>query len=263
MAEKTPEVEGEKLRVKTFIQKILSKKPTTSIVIIFFIVVPCLLLGFSKETIEKYEDAIVKNINMPSAPEPSAVLAFDSRDSEIKFGEYAAFTAKKGDKFYVVLKKGKEEKIVDEGKDYPAGAKEAGFYESFADLKFSSDGNYLLYVTNDYERVTGTLYDIKNGKEITEVNGAFARGGFDVTPDEKYLYVCVSPGIGMIEPIIGKVYSLPDYKEVFDAAGSDNVGYIDNACAYDQERNAIVFSSSNPSDESKPQDTGNIFFFLE
>lgn len=263
MAEKTPQVESKKSRVKKFIQKILGKKPITSIVILFFIVVLCLLLGFSKETIEKYEDAIINNRNAPSAQAPSVIPAFDSRDSEIKSGEYTAFTAKKGDKAYVVLKKGEEEKIVDEGKDYPAGAKEAGFYESFADLKFSSNGNYLLYITNDYERVTSTLYDVKSGKEITEVNGAFVGNGFDVTPDEKYFYVCVSIGIGVIEPIVGKVYSLPDYKEVFDATGSDNVGYMDNACAYDQERNAIVFSSSSPSDEGKPQDTGNIFFFLE
>lgn len=259
MVEKTPQVESKMSRVKKFIQKILGKKPITSLAIIFFIVIPCLFLGFSKETIEKYEDAIINNRNAPSAQVP----AFDSRDSEIKSGEYTAFTAKKGDKAYVVLKKGEEEKIVDEGKDYPAGAKESGFYESFADLRFSSNGNYLLYVTNDYERVTSALYDIKSGKEITEINGAFVGGGFDVTPDEKYFYVCVSIGEGMIEPIIGKVYSLPDYKEVFDAAGSDNAGYMDNACVYDQERNAIVFSSSNPSDESKPQDTGNIFFFLE
>lgn len=178
------------------------------------------------------------------------------------FGQYSASAVERNGKLYLILKKGETETIVKEGKDYPAEAKAAGFGESFSDIKFSSQGNYLIYSTDDYEASSRTLYDVKNGKEITQVKGAFA-DSFDVTPDEKYFYFCTSVGEGVYDIIPGKVYSLPDFQVAFDASGGEHDGYADHTCVYDQERKAIVFSSSGPNDTSKPQQAGNTFFFLE
>ncbi|MDD3006481.1 MAG: hypothetical protein PHX30_02785 [Candidatus Pacebacteria bacterium] len=60
MEKNTTEAGGKRLCTKIFIQKILGKSPFTSAVIIFFIVISCLLLGFSKETIQRYEDIIIR-----------------------------------------------------------------------------------------------------------------------------------------------------------------------------------------------------------
>lgn len=209
------------------------------------------------------EPEVKYSVKMTVADGKLKTIAMEEfRGTTAAFGQYSASAVERNGKFYLTLKKGETETIVKEGKDYLAEAKAAGFGESFSDIKFSSQGNYLTYSTDDYEASSRTLYDVKNGKEITQVKGAFA-DSFDVTPDEKYFYFCTSVGEGVYDIIPGKVYSLPDFQVAFDASGGEHDGYADHTCVYDRERKAIVFSSSGPNDANKPQQAGNTFFFLE
>lgn len=180
----------------------------------------------------------------------SGTTARQAHEGQARFGAYTAFSEMRGGKEFLILKKGEEETIVDEGTEYNEQQKAAGFSESFADIKFSPQGNYLLYSASDYEMLGSFLYDIKSGKQVMQMVGARVGEGFDITPDEKYLYACV--GNGFYEGVPGQVYSLPDSKQVFDAAQQEK-GYMDYACSYDAKQNAIVFAMDSPFEESQPQ----------
>ena len=190
------------------------------------------------------------------AKESAASNVEEQKASGAKFGAYTAFSEMRDDKSYLILKKGETETVVDEGADYNADQKAAGFGESFTDIKFSSQGNYLLYSMSDYEGGGSVIYDIKNAKIVTGVSRVEVGAGFDITPDEKYLYVC--RGAGIDAGVSGKVYALPEFKEVFDADSGhgsdvdDGNNYMSNACVFDQDKNAIVFTASEPSGDNLP-----------
>lgn len=176
----------------------------------------------------------------------STVSSVEFKAVKAEYGEYRAFSAVRGDKIYLVLAKGGEEAIVDAG-DYSKQSINEGFNEVFADLKFSSQGNYLLYDISGYEYTAGKAYGIKTGKALGIV-GVTVGDGFDITPDENYFYACL--GVGMSDSIPGEVYAADSFKKVYDAA--DKSVYMNVECSFDAADNAVVFTQSEPTGEGNP-----------
>lgn len=175
---------------------------------------------------------------------------------EAKLGDYTAFSTVRGDKIYLILKKGDAENIIDIG-DYSKKAINSGFFQSFSDLKFSPKGTYLMYGINGWESTGTGIYNIKDKKRIESAYndeyfvGVVPGDGIDFTPDEKYFYYCLSNGFYAGVP--GEVYSVPAFNIVFramDEEGSD--GYMDSACEYSKNQNAVIFTLTGPFDEGKP-----------
>lgn len=171
-------------------------------------------------------------------------------DETVGFGEYTAFTAERSGKNYMILKKGDQETIVDQGDEsYDDEMFNLGEVKSFSSLRFSKNGQYLFYSAEGYEWGKSYLYDILNGKIVISVDSP---SNFDFTPDEKYLFFCVSRDvIGDVEIIPGKVYSVPDFEKIFDAPVKNVLEYFKYDCRYDEKRNAIIFSMSSNSEENK------------
>ncbi len=172
----------------------------------------------------------------------------ESTDEQVFAGEYSASVTERSEKEYVILRKGEEETIVDEGSNYSAEAKASGFGESFSDVAFSPDGRYLMYSSSDYEYLASSIYDIAEKKIVMEVPGTEVGNSFGFTPDGRYFYLCASPGI--YEGDAGKAFSVPGFEQVFDAKKDGGKSYLTNMCAYDAQRNAIIFTASDPVDES-------------
>lgn len=171
------------------------------------------------------------------------------KDESASFGEYTAFAVNRGGKSQLILKKGETEKIVDEGDaEYNEDFSNIGTVKSFPKIKFSDNGSYLIYSMVGYEWGVGYIYDVKESKILKEFDSADVGDGFDITPDEKYLYVCV--GAGMTEGNPGEVYTLPGMAKVFDAGGEK---YFDRKCRYEKSENAIVFNLSAPAGEEEPK----------
>jgi hypothetical protein len=163
---------------------------------------------------------------------------------------YKAFSVVRGDKIYLILSKDGKETVVDRG-DYSKKALDTGFYIAFNQVKFSSKGAYLLYHMSSFEYAGGKVYDIKAGKLSLAVDGVELGDGFDMTPDEKYVYACL--GIGMMETIPGRVYAVPGFKKVFDVEGKYGM-YRDSSCSYDDNVKKIVFQLSDPAEEGRAQE---------
>jgi hypothetical protein len=185
------------------------------------------------------------------------ISAEELREEEVSFGEYTAYVAERGGSKHIILKKGEEEIIIAKGSDNDAEARAAGLGTSFSNIRFSPDGKYFLYDTSDDEFISGTLYDIENRRKIMEIPGTEKRNGFDFTPDGKYFFYCASAGSYGEDP--GKVLLIPELQQVFDAAGSGSDGYMKNFCYYNQEKNAIVFTASDPIEEDLPASRETVF----
>lgn len=171
------------------------------------------------------------------------------KDKSASFGEYTAFAVNRGGKSQLILKKGENEKIVDEGDaEYNEDFSNIGEVKSFSQIKFSDNGNYLIYTMSGYEWIVSYIYDVREAKTLKGFDSAYVGEGFGVTPDEKYLYVCA--GAGMTEGNPGEVYTLPGMVKVFDAGGEK---YFDRKCRYEKSENAIVFNLSGPSGEEEPK----------
>lgn len=182
----------------------------------------------------------------------------DAAAGSVSYGEYSASVTEKEGRKYVILRKGEEETIVDEGSDYGAEAKAAGFGESFSGLAFSPDGRYLMYSSHDYEYLGSSVYDIEGKKSLMEIPGTKVGEGFGFTPDGRYFFFCASAGMIGGDP--GKVYSVPGFEQVFDAAADGSDSYLANSCTYDAERKAIIFTASDTMDVSIPQRREAIIF---
>lgn len=181
----------------------------------------------------------------------STVSSKEFKAVEAKFGDYTAFSTVRGDKAYLVIRKGDMEDIIDTG-DYSAKAINEGFNQSFSIIKFSPKGNYLLYSIEGYESIETKAYDINNKKKIDNpiFGGSEVGNGVDFVPNERYLYYC--HGNGIDEGVPGIVYSIPEFKKVFDVSEQEK-RYMESICGYNQEENAIVFTLTDPFDEGKPE----------
>lgn len=169
----------------------------------------------------------------------------------VSYGGYTALVAEKEGKEYLLLRKGKDETVVDAGSDYSAEAKAAGFGEKFSGLAFSADGRYLLYSSRDYEYGGSCVYDVEGKKGVMEIPGAEIGSGFGFTPDGRYFYFCTSAGMVGGDP--GKVYTVPGFEQVFDAARGGSDKYLVHSCSYDEARKAIIFTATDPGEESLPK----------
>lgn len=174
---------------------------------------------------------------------------------EAKFEDYTAFSEVRGDKIYLILKKGNIENIIDVG-DYSKQAIESGFAQNFSDLAFSPKGNYLIYGIHGWEYAGTGVYSIQDKKRIGSAyndkyfTGAVPGDGANFTPDEKYFYYCLSNGLYSGVP--GEVYSVPKFNIVFRAMDEDGGDrYMESVCGYEKSENAITFTLSDPFDEGR------------
>lgn len=187
--------------------------------------------------------------------------------NEITFGDYTAFSVVRGDKIYLILKKGEAENIIDVG-DYSKRAVETGFAQTFSNLKLSPKENYLMYSTNGWEYLKTEIYDIKNKKKVENINwgpldfiGVTPGNGMDFTPDEKYVYYCLDNGMWGGMP--GEVYSVPKFNTVFRAMDEEGASfYRGGTCEYKENENVIIFTLSEPYPESNPK-TKIVKYLLE
>jgi len=158
---------------------------------------------------------------------------------EISYGEYVAYSVRRGDKNYMILVENGKEIIIDEGyADYDSEYSNLGEVKSFHKPKFSPKGNYLIYSIGGWEWYGSYVYDIQNKKVVKGHDGAEK---FDFTPDEKYFYVCSSPG--MSSSADGKVYSVPKFNVEFDALDDmENNFHFGVGCRYGEENGNIIFT---------------------
>lgn len=191
-----------------------------------------------------------QNIESEDAENDASVEKLD--DESVDFGEYTAFTVERSGKNYMILKKGDQEIIIDQ-KDAGKmdGLDNLGYVGSFSSIQFSRSGRYLLYSARGYEGSYSSVYDIANAKIVISSPLADIGDNFNFTPDEKYLYYCL--GNGLIEGVPGQVYSVPDFKKVFDVPVKNVVEYTDYNCKYDSGKNAIVFTMSDANYKNIPQ----------
>lgn len=169
----------------------------------------------------------------------NTIMTEEFMGEEVTFRESNAFSVKRGDYIYLIIEKNGEERIIDEG-DRSEQAAARGFGTSFRNLRFSTNGRYLLYTISDYEYTSGCVYDMEQEKTIGKFVGADVSDNFGILPWEDYLYVCVGAGFG--EGIPGEVYSLPNMKKVFDASDEGGREYPGTNCEYNENDNSVVFS---------------------
>ena len=160
-----------------------------------------------------------------------------STQSVAKFGDMEAYGAKRGDKNLMILKSGDVEMIIDSADDDFQNKIQTTF--SFAPKEFSPFGDYLVYTATGWEWWIQKIYNIK-----TEQIKEFSNGIYKFTPDQKFLYGCLPPGMVAGE---GKIYSFPDYKLVYDLMVDKKVdaNFLMLECGYDQEKNAVIFTGSD------------------
>jgi hypothetical protein len=155
-----------------------------------------------------------------------------------------AFTKNKNDgSNYIIIKKGDEEITIDN--DYTT---EKSNPIIFSKLEFSKDEEYLKYISTEQKTqwTIGRIYDIKNEKEIREINSP---GDFQFIKNGEYLYDCKID------------YSKRDsYAKIFKAPSFDLIQNIDIdknlsiniECEYNKETNEfIVYQLDNDKNKLK------------
>jgi len=178
------------------------------------------------------------------------MLAQKLLTDKIKYGNsLVAYAVKRGDKNYLILEKNDREVIVDQGDaKYDKDYKNMGDVKNFANIKFSPQGNYLMYKIGGYEWVISMVYDIRQEKAIKKMSSGESIG---FTDDEKCIYMC---GINnMTGDRTGVVQSIPDFVTLFDVYGKNgdfkpypiDGKYDIIKCVYDKSKNVIRFVLSD------------------
>jgi len=166
----------------------------------------------------------------------------------VKSGDYTAFAKRIDMKIYMILKKGDEETVVEEGSADYDSTSNIGIQKIFHDIKFSEKSGYLIYSTMFYEGQTVNIYDITKQKVVVKSEGSTTYG---IDSTETHAYACASGGMSAT---VGSVYSLPSGSVLFDAyKDSANDSYIDIECSYDknQQRVTMVLSKSDSKIDDK------------
>lgn len=174
-------------------------------------------------------------------------VASEEITSEIvSFGPYTAFTKNIGDQNYIILTENGKEIIIDKaGNDFEKQG--IGQVKIFNDPKFSPSGRYLKYIVGGWEWSGTFIYDVKDKRQVASMDGPEK---FGFTEGDKYVYGCMSPGMG---GGTGIVFSLPDGKKVFDVYNQKGLDqYTNFDCEYVKNKNYITFTlkqdMSNSSD---------------
>ncbi len=166
---------------------------------------------------------------------------------KVKYGNnLVAYAVMRGNKNYVILEKDGREIIVDQGDaKYDKDYENMGGVKFFGNLRFSPQGNYLIYSSGGYEWVFSMVYDIGQEKVVKKLSSG---DGTWFTDDEKHIYIC---GINeMVGSRTGIVQSVPDFQTVFDVYGDDgdfkqyseSEKYSTIECEYDKFKKVIRFT---------------------
>lgn len=160
----------------------------------------------------------------------------------VKSGDYTAYAKRIDKKTYLILKKGDEETVVEEGSADYDSTSNIGSQKIFHDIKFSDKTGFLIYLVTGYEWQSVNIYDITK-QEVVVNSGGSSTYGIDST--ETHAYTCASGGMS---EAVGSVYSLPGGSVLFDVyKDSANNSYMDIECSYDknQQRITMVLSKSD------------------
>lgn len=183
----------------------------------------------------------------------------------VKFGDnYLAYAKERDGKSFVVLERYGAELTIDEGvANYNEDHSNIGEVKFFRDIKFSPNGNYLIYKMFGWEWMVAYVYDIQNDKKVFEFSSP---NKFDFSQDEKYLFLCASDG--MTEGASGSVYRTPDFKKQFDLLGEKKFEVaMDVKCDYDQVENKIIFvyggDCQNVDDQNKNCQKQEVIYSLD
>ena len=154
----------------------------------------------------------------------------------ISSGNITAFIKQRQSKTYLVLSENGKEQILDQGSDSPLDWK--GRPVIAGPLEFSPEGNYLMCDVYGWEWGGTNIYDIKNKKRVLELSSPFIAG---FTSNEKYFFACAKNDFG--GEYYGTVYSVPDFKEIYNALTGEHYTNID--CKYDKDKQVIRFTMNN------------------
>jgi hypothetical protein len=154
----------------------------------------------------------------------------------ISFGNITAFVKQRQSKTYLVLSENGKEQILDQGSasplDWEGGPVISG------PLEFSPEGNYLISDVYGWEWGGTNIYDIKNKKRVLEISSPFIAS---FTPNEKYFFACAQNDFS--GEYYSTVYSVPDFKEIYNALTGEYYTNID--CEYDKDKQVIRFKMDN------------------
>ena len=156
----------------------------------------------------------------------------------ISFGNITAFVKQRQSNTYLVLSENGKEQILDQGSDSPLNW-EGGPVIS-GPLEFSPEGNYLMCDIYGWEWGGTNIYDVKNKKIVLELSSSFIAS---FTSNEKYIFACAQNDFS--GEFYGKVYSVPDFKEIFNALKEEDYMYMNMDCEYDKEKQVVRFKMAN------------------
>ncbi|MFA6753459.1 MAG: hypothetical protein WCR93_04250, partial [Bacilli bacterium] len=152
----------------------------------------------------------------------------------ISFGNVTAFVIQKQLGFYefkthLMLSENGKEQVLDEELSNDGAGK-----RFFGPLEFSPKGNYLISPIAGYEWYGANIYDVKDKKRVLELSIPLIT---NFTPSEKYFFACAENGLG--GGYYAKIYSVPDFEEIYDVSIKEGNYNISVDCRYDKEEHVI------------------------
>ncbi|MFA6183608.1 MAG: hypothetical protein WC682_00725 [Parcubacteria group bacterium] len=154
----------------------------------------------------------------------------------VKSGDFTAYSKKQNGKSFLILGRYGIETVIDQGEaDYREDYSNLENVKFFRDIKFSDNGNYLIYTMSGWEWSIIYIYDINNDKEAL----SFDSGTYGFSADEKSFFVCTNAG--MVTNPGGIIYNTPDFKKQFELFGSDKNLATEVRCNYDKDKNELTF----------------------
>jgi len=155
----------------------------------------------------------------------------------VRFKDYSSYAKKQNGKIFLVLERYGAEMIVDEGvADYNSDQSNINEVKFFEDIKFSKNGNYLIYKMRGWEWMASYIYDIGEAKQVFESDSPHT---FSFDKDEKNLFVCSSAG--MSTSASGTIYGLPDFNKQFELFKLEKSTTLEVSCDYDENKNELIF----------------------
>jgi len=165
----------------------------------------------------------------------------EARNDSVKIGETIAlndsraFTKNMEGYNYVILEKAGVEVVVDKAPDDPI--KNVDKSLQFSELEFSPNGNYLKYKATGWEWEMGRVFDIKNNKQLLELDSP---KDFGFMNNGEYLYACAQNDF--VGVYYAKVFKAPDFNVYKEIEINTSTLPIDIECKYLKDENVFVVS---------------------
>jgi len=146
-------------------------------------------------------------------------------------------------KTYLMLSKNGKYQVLDDELSFDGAGK-----RFFGPLEFSPDGNYLISPIAGYEWRGANIYDVKNKKRVLELSIPLIT---NFTSNEKYFFACALNELG--GEYYAKIYSVPDFEEIYDLSIREGQYNISVDCGYNEDEHIIRLRVDSESRTEGPE----------